>query len=162
MDDPKGTHIYKISKLRGQDIITVGGEQPNIVFETLSELRTVSGRMQLAAKRLNGASVFVDYAHTPDAVKTALKAMRPHVMGRLLIIIGAGGDRDKVKRELIGKAAKKYADVVFVTDDNPRSEDPSLIGKGHETGQIIGDDILAFNDVEQASISVSTLDELLT
>jgi len=192
-------YFQAMNVLQAAALVIACGEQPNIVFETLSELRTVSGRMQLAAKRLNGASVFVDYAHTPDAVKTALKAMRPHVMGRLLIIIGAGGDRDKVKRELIGKAAKKYADVVFVTDDNPRSEDPSLIrksillgcpdaleigdratailtgvdalnpgdalliaGKGHETGQIIGDDILAFNDVEQASISVSTLDELLT
>ena len=252
MDDARGHEIHEISKLRGQDIITVGqhncdltlkkcnfdatgqqilfswhdeiksirldligyfqamnilqaaalviacGEQPNNVFDTLSELKTVSGRMQLAAKRANGASIFVDYAHTPDAVETALKAMRPHVMGRLLIIVGAGGDRDVSKRELIGRAAEKYADVVFVTDDNPRSEDPELIrkaimhgcpnateigdratailtgvdalnpgdalliaGKGHETGQIIGDDILAFNDVEQASISVSTLDELL-
>jgi len=191
-------YFQAMNILQAAALVIACGEQPNDVFDTLSELRTVSGRMQLAAKRSNGASVFVDYAHTPDAVETVLKAMRPHVMGRLLIIVGAGGDRDKSKRELIGEAAQKYADIVFVTDDNPRSEDPGSIrksillgcpdaieigdratailtgvdalkpgdalliaGKGHETGQIIGNDIFDFNDLEQASICVATLDELL-
>jgi UDP-N-acetylmuramoyl-L-alanyl-D-glutamate--2,6-diaminopimelate ligase len=183
--------------LQAAALVIACGEPADPVFDTLAELETVSGRMQLAAKRTNGASVFVDYAHTPDAIETALKAMRPHVMGRLIVIVGAGGDRDVTKRPLMGQAAAKNADVVFVTDDNPRSEDPGLIrravmqgcpdateigdratailtgvdalqpgdalliaGKGHETGQIIGDDVLAFNDVEQASISVAALDEL--
>jgi UDP-N-acetylmuramoyl-L-alanyl-D-glutamate--2,6-diaminopimelate ligase len=165
------------------------------VFETLPHLTTVRGRMQLAATRDNGAAVFVDYAHTPDAVATALKALRPHVMGRLIAIVGAGGDRDATKRPLMGKAAANHADIVFVTDDNPRSEDPASIraavmdgapeatevgdraeailrgidalqpgdalliaGKGHETGQIVGDQVLPFDDVEQASISVAALD----
>jgi UDP-N-acetylmuramoyl-L-alanyl-D-glutamate--2,6-diaminopimelate ligase len=137
----------------------------------------------------------VDYAHTPDAVATALQAMRPHVMGRLVAIIGAGGDRDPGKRPLMGQAAAQNADLVFVTDDNPRSEDPAVIraavmqgcpeaievgdraeailrgvdalgpgdallicGKGHETGQIVGDDVLPFDDAEQASVAVAALD----
>lgn len=97
------------------------------VFRNLHRLSTVRGRMQLAATRTNGATVFVDYAHTPDAVQTALTALRPHVMGRLVAIVGAGGDRDRTKRPLMGAAAAAHADHVIVTDDNPRSEDPALI-----------------------------------
>ena len=171
------------------------GADPDRVFETLPQMKTVRGRMQLAATRENGAAVFVDYAHTPDAVGTALKALRPHVMGRLIAIVGAGGDRDPGKRPLMGQAAAENADLVIVTDDNPRSEDPASIraavmqgcpdatnvgdraeailrgvdalgpgdallisGKGHETGQIVGDDILPFDDSEQASVAVAALD----
>jgi UDP-N-acetylmuramoyl-L-alanyl-D-glutamate--2,6-diaminopimelate ligase len=152
--------------------------------------------MELAATRANGASVYVDYAHTPDAVATALQALRPHVKGRLVVVLGAGGDRDPGKRVLMGQAAAAYADRVIVTDDNPRTEDPAAIramvlagareaeevgdraeailygvdglqpgdclliaGKGHETGQIIGEDNLPFDDVEQASISVAALED---
>ena len=151
--------------------------------------------MQLAATRDNGAAVFVDYAHTPDAIETALQAMRPHVMGRLVAIVGAGGDRDPTKRPLMGQAAAANADLVIVTDDNPRTRtrprsvrgdgrlprcapksgdraeailrgvdalepgDALLIaGKGHETGQTVGDDVLPFDDVEQASVAVAALD----
>lgn len=103
------------------------GAAPDDVFATLPHLTTVRGRMQLAATRDNGASVFVDYAHTPDALETAIKALRPHVMGRLVVVMGAGGDRDTTKRPLMGRAAADCADQVFVTDDNPRSEDPALI-----------------------------------
>jgi len=171
------------------------GAKPKDVFQTLPMLTTVRGRMQKAATRANGAAVFVDYAHTPDALATALKAMRPHVMGRLVVVFGAGGDRDKSKRSLMGTAARDNADVVFVTDDNPRSEDPAAIraaimeavpsatevgdraeailrgidalgpgdtlliaGKGHETGQTVGDDVLPFDDVEQASVAVAALE----
>jgi UDP-N-acetylmuramoyl-L-alanyl-D-glutamate--2,6-diaminopimelate ligase len=97
------------------------------VFKALPHLETVRGRMQLAATRQNGAAVYVDYAHTPDAVATALKSLRPHVMGRLIVVLGAGGDRDPGKRSLMGQAAAHDADGVFVTDDNPRSEDPAGI-----------------------------------
>jgi UDP-N-acetylmuramoyl-L-alanyl-D-glutamate--2,6-diaminopimelate ligase len=103
------------------------GEAPGGVFAALPRLRTVRGRMQHAATRENGAAVFVDYAHTPDAIATALKALRPHAMGRLIAVIGAGGDRDKGKRPLMGQAAAQNADLVIVTDDNPRSEDPGAI-----------------------------------
>lgn len=180
-------------------LVIACGADPSAVFDTIPHLTTVRGRMQLAATRDNGAAVFVDYAHTPDAVATALSAMRPHVMGRLIAIIGAGGDRDTAKRPLMGAAAAENADVVFVTDDNPRSEDPATIrsavlqgcpnaaefgdraeailrgvdllepgdallvaGKGHETGQTIGDDVLPFDDVEQASVAVAALDGRLT
>jgi UDP-N-acetylmuramoyl-L-alanyl-D-glutamate--2,6-diaminopimelate ligase len=108
-------------------LVIACGETPARVFATLPELTTVRGRMQLAATRDNGASVFVDYAHTPDALATALRAMRPHVLGRLIAVIGAGGDRDTSKRPLMGQAAAQNADLVFVTDDNPRSEDPARI-----------------------------------
>lgn len=97
------------------------------VMQALPHLTGVRGRMQLAGRRKNGASVFVDYAHTPDAIATALGALRPHVMGRIVIVFGAGGDRDRTKRPLMGKAAMDHADVLIVTDDNPRSEDPALI-----------------------------------
>jgi UDP-N-acetylmuramoyl-L-alanyl-D-glutamate--2,6-diaminopimelate ligase len=106
--------------------IACGGDAEDI-FDVLSQLTTVRGRMQLAAMRTNGAAIFVDYAHTPDAVATACQALRPHVMGRLVAIVGAGGDRDRGKRPLMGQAAAVHADEVIVTDDNPRSEDPALI-----------------------------------
>lgn len=176
-------------------LVIACGAKPDDVFDTLPHLTTVRGRMQLAATRDGGGAVFVDYAHTPDAIATALLAMRPHVMGRLVAIIGAGGDRDATKRPLMGQAAAEHADVVFVTDDNPRSEDPATIraavlmgapdaievgdraeailrgvdaigpgdalliaGKGHESGQVVGDDVLPFDDVEQASVAVAALD----
>jgi UDP-N-acetylmuramoyl-L-alanyl-D-glutamate--2,6-diaminopimelate ligase len=108
-------------------LVIAAGEAPSDVFHALPQLSGVRGRMQLAATRANGASVFVDYAHTPDAIATALRALRPHVMGRLVIVFGAGGDRDRTKRPLMGAAAAEHADVLFLTDDNPRSEDPASI-----------------------------------
>ena len=171
------------------------GCAPEHVFRTFPELTTVRGRMQLAATRDNGSTVFVDYSHTPDALATALQALRPHVMGRLIVVFGAGGDRDTSKRVLMGRAAAEHGDVVIVTDDNPRSEEPAAIramvmqgcpdatevgdraeailrgvdalqpgdalliaGKGHETGQVIGDDVFPFDDAEQASVAVAALD----
>ncbi|MFN6977408.1 MAG: UDP-N-acetylmuramoyl-L-alanyl-D-glutamate--2,6-diaminopimelate ligase [Gemmobacter sp.] len=103
------------------------GAAPGDVFAALPRLATVRGRMERVAQRANGATVYVDYAHTPDAVDTALAALRPHVMGRVIAVIGAGGDRDRGKRPLMGAAAARRADHVFVTDDNPRSEDPGNI-----------------------------------
>jgi UDP-N-acetylmuramoyl-L-alanyl-D-glutamate--2,6-diaminopimelate ligase len=97
------------------------------VMDVLPQLTGVRGRMQLAGRRKNGASVFVDYAHTSDAIATALQALRPHVMGRIVIVFGAGGDRDTGKRPLMGAAALAHSDAQIVTDDNPRSEDPATI-----------------------------------
>lgn len=108
-------------------LVIASGEEPAAVMGVLSRLTGVRGRMQLAATRANGAAVFVDYAHTPDAIATALRALRPHVMGRIVIVFGAGGDRDRTKRPLMGAAARDFADVLFVTDDNPRSEEPAAI-----------------------------------
>ncbi len=99
----------------------------------LETLKSVPGRMQLAA-HIDEAAVYVDYAHTPDAVATALKGLRPHTGGRLIAIVGAGGDRDKAKRPMMGHAAAENADIVIVTDDNPRNEDPATIRREILTG----------------------------
>jgi UDP-N-acetylmuramoyl-L-alanyl-D-glutamate--2,6-diaminopimelate ligase len=93
----------------------------------LSRLKGAPGRMELAAIHPSGAKLIVDYAHTPDALETALKALRPHCPGRLVLVFGCGGDRDKGKRPLMGAIAQRLADLVFVTDDNPRSEDAGAI-----------------------------------
>lgn len=108
-------------------LVIAAGAAPEAVFAALPGLTGVRGRMQHVATRANGATVFVDYAHTPDAIATALQALRPHVMGRIVIVFGAGGDRDRTKRPLMGAEAAKWADVRIVTDDNPRSEDPATI-----------------------------------
>jgi UDP-N-acetylmuramoyl-L-alanyl-D-glutamate--2,6-diaminopimelate ligase len=96
-------------------------------LDRLPGLTGVRGRMELAAKLPNGAAVYVDYAHTPDAVERLLTALRPHTAGRLLVVFGAGGDRDRGKRPLMGEAALRLADLAIVTDDNPRSENPVAI-----------------------------------
>jgi UDP-N-acetylmuramoyl-L-alanyl-D-glutamate--2,6-diaminopimelate ligase len=143
--------------------------------------------MQFAGE-WNGAAIFVDYAHTPDALKTVLAAARPHAAARLIVVFGAGGDRDPGKRPLMGKACADAADILYVTDDNPRTEEPAVIrrailaaapqaieigdrrnaihaaiaglqpgdvlviaGKGHETGQIVGREILPFDDAAVAA-----------
>ena len=182
--------------LAAMGLVLAAGDSVEATLRALPDLHTVRGRMQLVAQRDNGATVFVDYAHKPGAVVAALQSLRPHVMGRIVCIIGAGGDRDRGKRPLMGEAARQFADVVIVTDDNPRTEDPAAIraavmegagpdatevgdraeailrgvdallpgdallicGKGHETGQIIGNDIYPFDDAEQASVAVAALD----
>lgn len=149
----------------------------------LPRLQPVRGRLELAATLANGAAAYVDYAHTPDAIERVLRALRPHTTGKLVIVFGAGGDRDAGKRLLMGAAAAALADMAIVTDDNPRTEDAASIrqailaacpggieiadraaaiaagldalapgdvlvvaGKGHESGQIIGNEILPFDD----------------
>ena len=114
-------------------IVIAAGEAPSDVIPALEHLHGAPGRMQLAAS-IDGAGVYVDYAHTPDAITTALAAIRPHAAGRVIAIIGAGGDRDRAKRPLMGQAAAKGADIVIVTDDNPRTEDPSKIRAAVMTG----------------------------
>lgn len=96
-------------------------------WEMLGALDGVPGRMQKAAQRGNGASIFVDYAHTPDALETVLKAARPHTGQRLIVVFGCGGDRDRGKRPLMGAVAARLADKIYVTDDNPRSEEAASI-----------------------------------
>ncbi|MEP2830488.1 UDP-N-acetylmuramoyl-L-alanyl-D-glutamate--2,6-diaminopimelate ligase [Parvibaculum sp.] len=155
------------------------------VFAALEKLDGARGRMEEVAHLPVGASVYVDYAHTPDALQNVLEAMRPHTSKRLLVVFGCGGDRDKGKRPIMGEIAAKLADDVYVTDDNPRSEDAAEIraevmkgcpaaaeigdrgeaieaamrtlgegdvlvvaGKGHETGQVIGDKVIPFSDHE--------------
>ena len=96
-------------------------------LDRLPALSGVRGRMELAARLPNGAAAYVDYAHTPDALERLLAALRPHTARRLHVVFGAGGDRDRGKRPLMGAAAARHADVAIVTDDNPRTEDPAVI-----------------------------------
>jgi UDP-N-acetylmuramoyl-L-alanyl-D-glutamate--2,6-diaminopimelate ligase len=105
------------------------GMGANAVFDALSRLQPVRGRLERAAINAAGAPAYVDYAHTPDALEAAIAALRPHVApgGRLIVVFGAGGDRDVGKRPEMGEVAARAADVAIVTDDNPRSEDPAAI-----------------------------------
>ncbi len=93
----------------------------------LPSLQGAPGRMERVGTHPSGAPILVDYAHTPDALENALKALRGHVKGRVVLVFGAGGDRDAGKRPQMGAVAKLLADIAIVTDDNPRSEDPALI-----------------------------------
>jgi UDP-N-acetylmuramoyl-L-alanyl-D-glutamate--2,6-diaminopimelate ligase len=104
-----------------------GGEDPDAVMTALSTLQGTTGRMQRVGRSLAGGEAYVDYAHTPDGLKTVLEALRPHTERRLIVVFGAGGDRDRTKRPLMGEAAYRLADLCIVTDDNPRSEDPAAI-----------------------------------
>ena len=159
------------------------GAEPEAVFKQLEQIKGAKGRLEYVGKAKSGAAIFIDYAHTPDALETALLALKPYVENELICLFGCGGDRDKGKRPQMGKAAADYSDVVYVTDDNPRSESADQIrseimvavpgaseigdrakairtaisnsksgdvllvaGKGHETGQIIGDQVIPFSD----------------
>ena len=107
------------------------GKSASQVFDAVGRLQPVRGRLERAAISASGAPIYIDYAHTPDALEAAIAALRPHVEtergGRLITVFGAGGDRDQGKREPMGRAASEFSDVVIVTDDNPRGEDPAAI-----------------------------------
>lgn len=107
-------------------VLATGGD-PAQVFDALARLQPVRGRLERAVIAQSGAPVYVDYAHTPDALEAAIAALRPHVAGRLITVFGAGGDRDSGKRAPMGAAAVAGSDLVIVTDDNPRGEDPATI-----------------------------------
>jgi len=106
--------------------IGLGGDAAK-VFAALARLKGAPGRLQRVAWSASGAPIFIDYAHTPDSLEKVLTAVRPHVAGKLHVVFGCGGDRDKGKRPLMGEAAARFADKVIVTDDNPRSEDAAAI-----------------------------------
>ena len=162
------------------------GSEADAVFAALQALEGAPGRLERIGD-VRGATVFVDYAHKPDALEKAIAALRPFVRGRLVLLFGCGGDRDPGKRPIMGEIAARCADVAIVTDDNPRSENPASIraqilaaapsaieigdraaairagiamladggalliaGKGHETGQIVGDKTLPFSDADEA------------
>ena len=124
-------------------VIATGGSAAQ-VFDALSRLQPVRGRLERAAISRAGAPIYVDYAHTPDALEAAIAALRPHCRRRLIVVFGAGGDRDQGKRPEMGRIVADQADLGFVTDDNPRSEDPAAIraavlaggpGKLHDGGE---------------------------
>ena len=167
-------------------VLATGGDWA-ATLAGMGRVSPVRGRLERAVISRAGAPVYIDYAHTPDAVEAAIEALRPHVEGKLITVLGAGGDRDEGKRPKMGEVAARLSDVVIVTDDNPRTEDPQKIrravlagapdaievgdrrqaiaeairiakagdivlvaGKGHEQGQIIGDQVLPFDDVTVA------------
>jgi UDP-N-acetylmuramoyl-L-alanyl-D-glutamate--2,6-diaminopimelate ligase len=123
-------------------VIATGGDVAQ-TLANLARLQPVRGRLERAAITRAGAPVYVDYAHTPDAIAAALDALRPHASGRLILVFGAGGDRDQAKRPEMGKVAAAKADVLIITDDNPRGEDPAAIrvaiAAGAPNAQVIGD-----------------------
>lgn len=106
--------------------ISLKDQLPDI-FELAPQIQSVRGRLQLVSGHPQNAAIYVDYAHTPDALETVLKALRPHTKGKLVCVVGCGGDRDKKKRPMMGKIADRLADTVVITDDNPRTEDPAVI-----------------------------------
>src|SRR6478735_12758078 len=167
------------------------GSDPGDVLAALEHLEGAKGRLERVGEH-NGAPIFVDYAHKPDALAKALQALRPYAKRKLVVVFGAGGDRDAGKRPLMGAIAADNADSVIVTDDNPRSENPETIraaildtakgaenigdraaaikagiaalqpgdalliaGKGHETGQIVGDKTLPFSDHEAVAAALA-------
>jgi len=171
-------------------LATATGSDPAAVFHALEGLEGAKGRLELIGQR-NGAPIFVDYAHKPDALAKALDALRPYAKRKLVAVFGAGGDRDAGKRPLMGAIAAEKADAVIVTDDNPRSENPAAIraailaaapgateigdrgeairravaalqpgdvllvaGKGHESGQIVGERVLPFSDHEAVAAAL--------
>ncbi len=107
-------------------VLATGGEEV-LVMHALESLQGAKGRLDLVGKSKTGASIFVDYAHTPDALENAIVSLRPYTDGRLVVVFGCGGDRDKGKRPQMGAIAAKHADKIIVTDDNPRSEDAKII-----------------------------------
>ena len=164
------------------------------ILSYIPQIKGAPGRLDLAGKLANGAAVYVDYAHTPDALENVLKTARAHTRGKLWVVFGCGGDRDKLKRPIMGKIAADLADEVIVTDDNPRTENPDVIrseilvacqkahnigdrisaiktaisglqagdvlilaGKGHESGQKIGDKIIPMNDIDEARKAIAEL-----
>jgi UDP-N-acetylmuramoyl-L-alanyl-D-glutamate--2,6-diaminopimelate ligase len=169
------------------------------MIEIAADVKPVPGRLEPVEGHPKGATIFVDYAHKPGALETVLEAIRPHTEGQLHVLFGCGGDRDKAKRAIMGGIADRLADRIIVTDDNPRSEDPSVIrqsimdgithpskaenigdrreairfaisslqtgdsliiaGKGHETGQTIGTQILPFDDREVTRDELKRLEQ---
>ena len=103
------------------------GEDVAATLRALEHLKGAAGRLQRVGSKASGGEAYVDYAHTPDGLQTVLEALRPHTAGRLIAVFGAGGDRDRTKRPLMGEIAARLADMAIVTDDNPRSEEPSTI-----------------------------------
>ena len=116
----------------------VTGSDPAQVFDALYRLQPVRGRLERAAIAASGAPVYVDYAHTPDALGAAIQALRPHVQGRLITVFGAGGDRDEGKRAPMGQIAAQLSDLVIVTDDNPRGEEAGTIRQAVLAGTVLG------------------------
>ncbi|CDO58684.1 UDP-N-acetylmuramoylalanyl-D-glutamate--2,6-diaminopimelate ligase [Candidatus Phaeomarinobacter ectocarpi] len=177
-------------------LVAAAGAPVDRAVAALSSLEGAAGRLEMMGTSKTGAAAYVDYAHTPDALETAITALRPHTAGRLVVVFGCGGDRDAGKRPQMGEIAVRLADAAIVTDDNPRSEDAAAIradimaaapgardigdraqaikagleglgegdvllvaGKGHETGQIVGDEVRPFDDRAQVKAALQDVRE---
>ena len=195
VDFPLPAAFQASNALCALGLVIACGDDGETALATLAALDGVPGRLQLVAERDNGAAVYVDYAHTPDALAHVLAALRLHTEARLVVVFGCGGDRDPGKRPEMGAVARGGADVVMVTDDNPRTEDAAAIrrdilaacphatefddraaaihtaaagltagdtlvicGKGHESGQIVGDTVTPFDDAEVARAAVAAIE----
>ncbi|MEG3165017.1 UDP-N-acetylmuramoyl-L-alanyl-D-glutamate--2,6-diaminopimelate ligase [Sphingomonas sp. PB2P19] len=121
-------------------VIATGGDIASTIAN-LARLQPVRGRLERAVIAKSGAPVYVDYAHTPDALEAAIAALKPHAGGKLVVVFGAGGDRDTGKRETMGQVAIQHADRVIVTDDNPRTEDPAAIRRDVLKGAVGAEEI---------------------
>ena len=197
---PHDVHLPLVGAFQAENALCALGmvlAEQNIAQDkaitALTSLKSVRGRLELAGT-INDAAVYVDYAHTPDGLETMLHALRPHTHGKLRVVFGCGGDRDKGKRPMMGEIAVRLADDAIVTDDNPRTENAKAVradimtaakgareigerrtaifegikslepgdvlviaGKGHEQGQIIGRDILPFDDVTEAKKAIKEI-----
>ncbi len=166
-------------------LVIGSGSDPTAAVAALEQLKPVPGRLEAVGQTASGGKVFVDYAHKPAALEAVLTTLRPYVRGKLWVVVGCGGDRDREKRPIMGRMAAELADHGIITDDNPRGEDPAAIraamlaghpdlaeigdrrqaietavhalekgdilvvaGKGHESGQTVGDKVLPFDDRE--------------
>jgi UDP-N-acetylmuramoyl-L-alanyl-D-glutamate--2,6-diaminopimelate ligase len=127
IDFPVIGAFQAMNLLAALGLVIAGGVDAARVLPLVGKLTGVHGRMELVAHHRNGAPVYVDYAHKPHALETVLTALRPHTKGRLIVVFGCGGDRDRGKRPEMGAIATRLADVTIVTDDNPRSEMPAAI-----------------------------------
>ena len=141
-------------------VIATGGKTAD-VLGLLSRLQPVRGRLERAVVSGKGAPVYVDYAHTPDGLRAAIEALRPHTRGRLIVLFGAGGDRDAGKRPLMGATAAELADHVIVTDDNPRSEDPAAIRAAVMAGVPGGEEIGGRRAAIAAAIAQAGPDDIV-
>ncbi|HWW57276.1 MAG TPA: UDP-N-acetylmuramoyl-L-alanyl-D-glutamate--2,6-diaminopimelate ligase [Sphingopyxis sp.] len=141
-------------------VIATGGDVAQ-TLGNLARLQPVRGRLERAAITKAGAPIYIDYAHTPDAIEAALDALRPHAAGRLILVFGAGGDRDQAKRPEMGRVAVAKADVLIITDDNPRGEDPAAIREAIAAAapdaQVIGDRRAAI----AAAIAAARADDII-
>ncbi len=141
-------------------VIATGGDIGS-TLSNLSRLQPVRGRLERACITRTGAPVYVDYAHTPDALEAAIAALRPHAKGKLILVFGAGGDRDTGKRKEMGKIAARDADLVIVTDDNPRSEDPATIRQMILEGTPDATEIGGRRDAIAAAIAAAGADDII-
>lgn len=124
---PLAGGFQTLNALAALGLVLAAGAEPAAATHALESLSGVAGRLEAVGQTAEGAAVFVDYAHTPDALETVLLALRPHARHRLAVVFGCGGDRDRGKRPQMGAIAARLADTAIVTDDNPRTEDAAAI-----------------------------------